>query len=67
MAEKRLRADTLRTLPEDELRAQLQTLRREIWDATMKAGRGALQQHHQLREARRQIARILTVLRGRHG
>lgn len=67
MAEKRLRAHELRTLQETELNAQLQTLRRELWAGQMKARNGSLQQPHRLTEAKRQIARILTVLRERHG
>ena len=65
MAEKPARTQVLRTLPDTELTAKLQSLRREVWDGRMKAKGGALRQPHRLRQAKRQIARILTVLRGR--
>ena len=61
-----MRAHALRTVPEAELRVQLEALRRERWDAQRKAKDGSLQQPHRFGEARRQIARILTVLGERH-
>ena len=53
----------LRGLGPAELQAQLEKLRQELWDQRVKAKEGALQQTHQLSEARRQIARIQTILR----
>jgi large subunit ribosomal protein L29 len=53
----------LRTMPEPEVTAQMEKLRQEYWQHRVKAREGSLQQTHQLRAARRQIARLLTVLR----
>jgi len=62
MAEKRPHAKELRAMPEADLKAQLETLRRELWQQRIKVNDGSLQQTHQLRAGKRQIARILTVL-----
>ena len=63
MAEKRLRAKELRALSAPDLQVKLQGLRQEIWQAKLKARDGALQQTHHMSAARREIARIMTVLR----
>lgn len=55
-------AKALRALPESELRAQLDTLRRELWQLRLKATAGSGQLPHQTRATRRQIARVLTLL-----
>ena len=65
MAEKRPPAQALRLLPEEELAVQLQAARQGLWDGRMKAKAGSAKQPHQLRADRRQIARILTVMRER--
>jgi large subunit ribosomal protein L29 len=56
------RTKELRALPESELRARLETLRRDLWQTRMKAAAGSGQQPHQTRATRRQIARVLTLL-----
>ena len=53
----------LRAMSEADLRAQAGKLREEIWHGKLKLRDGAAQQSHQLRQARRQIARILTILK----
>ena len=53
----------LRGMTEVDLRAQVGKLREEIWHGRLKLREGAAQQSHQIRQARRQIARILTVLK----
>ena len=53
----------LRALPEADLRAQLDQLRGELWHKRIKLREGALQQTHDLRRLRRQIARVQTALR----
>ena len=63
MAEKPSGAKELRGLGPVELQAQLEKLRQELWEQRVKAKEGALPQTHQLGEARRQIARIHTILR----
>ena len=56
------RAKDLRALPEADLNAQLDQLRREIWQNRLKARDGSSAQTHQRPALKRQIARILTVL-----
>ncbi len=63
MAEKRLGAKELRGLSAADLQTKLQGLKQDLWQARLKAREGALQQTHQLSAARREIARIMTVLR----
>ncbi|MBI4342854.1 MAG: 50S ribosomal protein L29 [Candidatus Omnitrophica bacterium] len=63
MAEKRPTAKALRALPADDLTAQLGKLRQELWQHRLKARDGSLQQTHVLLAARRQIARVQTLLR----
>ena len=55
----------LRALPDAELQAQLETLKRELWNQRLKIKDGSLQQNHHIALARRQIARLLTVARER--
>lgn len=52
----------LRNMTEADLQAHLETLRKEIWQNRVKARDGALQQNHVVGAARKQIARIHTVL-----
>ena len=63
MAQKLPKAKDLRALPEPELRNELDKLRKELWQSRLKAKDGSLQQAHQLPLARRQIARVETILR----
>ena len=62
MVEKRPHAKELRAMPEADLKAQLEIIRRELWQQRLKVKDGSLQQTHHLRTGKRQIARILTVL-----
>ncbi len=62
MTEKRLGTKELRAMPEADLRTQLTALRQELWRQRTKAREGSLQQTHQLRVMRRQMARIQTML-----
>ena len=63
MAEKRLSAKELRALPEADLREQAAKLRQELWQQRVKMKEGSIQQTHQGRAVRRQIARVLTIAR----
>ena len=63
MATTKPKTKELRGLPEAELRSQLQALRQELWELRVKARDGSLQQTHLLLGARRQAARVHTVLR----
>jgi ribosomal protein L29 len=62
MAQTWPKSKELRTLPEVELHAQLLKARQKLWQDRLKAREGALQQTHELRLTRRQIARVQTVL-----
>lgn len=63
MADKPVSAKTLRGVPAAELRAQVETLRRDLWTARLQLRAGTTQQPHRVRRMRRQIARMATVLR----
>jgi len=65
MAEQPVRAKELRAASAADLQEQLRTLRQELWQLRVKVTDGSLQHSHQLRVRRRQIARVLTVLRER--
>ena len=62
MADKRPTTKELRALPDADIRQQLDVLRQELWQSRVKAKDGSLQQTHQIPSARRQIARIHTLL-----
>ena len=51
----------LRGLSDAEWQEQLQTLRRDLWTARLKAREGSLQKVHQVGVMRRQIARLHTI------
>jgi large subunit ribosomal protein L29 len=63
MADKPASAKTLRGVPPAELQGQIETLRRDLWTSRLQQRAGTAQQPHRLRGMRRQIARLLTVLR----
>ena len=63
MAAKRPKAKELRAMPAADLKQHIAQLRQELWQQRLKARDGSLQQTHQLSAARRQVARIQTVLR----
>ncbi len=52
----------LREQPVAELQATVQQLRQELWEHRLKIKEGALQQTHLIRAARRQVARLQTLL-----
>jgi len=57
-------------MPEAELQRELAQVREEVSTLRLKAKRGSLEQPHQVRQMRRQIARMLTLLNeqaARHG
>ena len=57
-----VKAKDLRAVPEAELRQQLAQTRKELSRLRLKARQGALEQPHQIRTMRRDMARMLTVL-----
>ena len=54
-----------REMTSDELRGRLQETRRELFNLRQQWYMGSLQDHNQMRFVRKDIARILTVLRER--
>ena len=59
---KLLRAKDLRDVPNTELQERLTQLQKELWQHRQKSMDGSLQQTHVIRLARRDIARVQTVL-----
>lgn len=53
----------LRPMPEGELRQRVADIRGELVALRLKARSGAVEQPHRIRQMRREVARILTVLR----
>ena len=57
-----MKASEIRDLSDDELREELLKLRKEQFSLRMQRASGQLGQSHLLEEARRDIARIKTVI-----
>jgi large subunit ribosomal protein L29 len=55
----------LREKSVDELDKEEQALRSEIWKLRIQQTTGQLQDHHRVRQVRRDLARVLTVKRER--
>jgi large subunit ribosomal protein L29 len=55
----------LRTMDNPELDARLKEVRTELFNLRFQAATGQLENHRQIRNVRRQIAQVLTVLQGR--
>jgi large subunit ribosomal protein L29 len=62
---KGLTADDLRTQPQDELVSKLREAKEELFNLRFQAATGQLESHGRLREVKREIARIYTVMRER--
>ena len=60
-----MKAEELRALDADELTNRLKGARRELYELRFKLAVGQLDDHRQIRNARRDIARILTVVHQR--
>ncbi len=60
-----MRASEIREITSEELRTRLQETRRELFNLRQQWYAGSLQDHNRLRAVRKDIARILTVLRER--
>jgi ribosomal protein L29 len=63
MSGKRPRPQELRALSGTELSAQLEKLKEELWQHRINTTEGAKPQVHEGRAIRRQLARILTIMR----
>ncbi|MCO6004557.1 MAG: 50S ribosomal protein L29 [Actinoallomurus sp.] len=62
---KGLTADDLRTQPEAELVTKLKEAKEELFNLRFQGATGQLETHGRLREVKREIARIYTVMRER--
>lgn len=64
MAEQKTRqaASQLRQLGAADLQKQVAQARQQLWNLHAKRRTGSLQQPHEFRAVRRQVARLLTVL-----
>jgi large subunit ribosomal protein L29 len=60
-----VKAEDLRTLDADELTTRLRGARRELYELRFKLAVGQLDDHRQIRKARKDIARILTIVHAR--
>jgi large subunit ribosomal protein L29 len=56
-----VKAEELRTLDSDELESRLKGARRELYELRFKLAVGQLDNHRQIRQVRKDIARIMTV------
>ena len=63
----KLKANDLKQKPEQDLRKELLELLREQFNLRMQKGTGQLTRTHQIKEVRRNIARVKTVLRDKAG
>ncbi|GAA4234204.1 50S ribosomal protein L29 [Actinomadura meridiana] len=62
---KGLTADDLRTEPQDVLVTKLKEAKEELFNLRFQAATGQLESHGRLREVKREIARIYTVMQER--
>jgi len=60
-----VKAEDLRTLDGEELTTRLKGARRELYELRFKLAVGQLDDHRQIRQVRKDIARILTVVHAR--
>jgi large subunit ribosomal protein L29 len=65
MAANGLTAEDLRSQPEAELVTKLKEAKEELFNLRFQAATGQLETHGRLREVKREIARIYTVMRER--
>jgi large subunit ribosomal protein L29 len=60
-----MRATELRELPDDELLSRLESQKEELFNLRFQSATGQLDNPMRIKEVRHDIARILTILRGR--
>ncbi len=60
-----MRVSEIRETASEELRTRLQETRRELFNLRQQWYAGSLQDHNRLRAVRKDIARMLTILRER--
>ena len=61
-----MKAEDVRAKSDDELKEQLLNLRKESFNLRFQAGSGQLKNTSRVREVRRDIGRIKTILNERH-
>jgi large subunit ribosomal protein L29 len=61
-----MKADDIRTKTEDELTGELENLGKEVFNLRFQRANGQLENTARMRQVRRDIARIKTVLGERH-
>ena len=59
------RVKNWRSAPVEELRKHVEDTRKELVTLTLKARQGAVEQPHRIRQMKRDIARVMTVLNER--
>jgi len=57
-----MKTKEIREMSTEEIKAKIESTRREIFDMRMKQSTATLEKTHRLREARKDIARMKTVL-----
>ena len=60
-----MKSEELRTLDAEELEGKLKDARRELYELRFKLAVGQLDNHRQIRQVRKDIARILTIVHQR--
>ena len=60
-----MKAAELRELETDDLQSRLRASRRELYELRFKLAVGQLEDHTQIRKARKEIARVLTLMHQR--
>ena len=58
-----MKINEIRAIAPAELQQKIQEVRKELIGLRIKAKQGALEQPHRIRQIRREIAQMLTVLR----
>ncbi len=60
-----MKAEEIRALSSEDLSKQLESARREIFDLRFRAATRQLVNHREIRAVKRNIARLLTIMRER--
>jgi large subunit ribosomal protein L29 len=60
-----MKAAELREMPDDELLARLESLKEELFNLRFQSATGQLDNPMRIKDVRHDVARVLTILRGR--
>ena len=58
-----LKPAEIREMAEDELRQKIDSLRKELFELRTEVSSGRVEKPHRIRQAKRELARILTILK----